>query len=195
MSVSVGTRRPRWRRASGNSTVRLSAVRMRRSRSALLPESAARSSCSVDSSRAARIADVWRAITTHATTRNATSQNAAQWRPLSLMTHLESAKPGGARAGIGCDFRRGCLHAARCEHPAQWPPAAGAHRLFGRADARARPLAERVLRDPVLTRVIADDAQPAPVVERVAQRREGALELLELLVHRDAQGLKQPGEI
>src|ERR1041385_4594680 len=193
ISLSLGrcSRRCCW--ARGTSTVRPCAAWMRRSRSARCASRLARRARSSVSSRAARIAAVCRAYTTQVVTRNATSQTATQWRPLATVRHLERPQPRRAGARIvGQLRRRGSERLAR-EHAAQRPPATGAHGLARGADARLAPAAKRVLADAVLARVGRDHGEPAAGDERGPERRQRQVELLELLVHHDAQRLKQAG--
>src|SRR5207244_4997653 len=181
ISLSLGRCSPRCCCARGTSTVRPCAARMRRSRSARCASRLARRARSSVSSRAARIAAVCRAYTTQVVTRNATSQAATQWRPLATIRHLE--RPQSRRAGariVGQLRRRGSDRLAR-EHLAQRPPAAGAHGLARRADARLAPVAKRVLDDTVLARGVADHGEPAADAERGPQRRPPQAELLALL--------------
>src|SRR2546426_8197056 len=172
---------------------------MRRSRSARCPSRLARRARRSASSRAARMAAVWRAYTSHVVTRKATSQTATQWRPLAiagpvLPCHLEG--PELRRAGPRVVAHLGGPGTDRLarEQAAQRAPAAGAHGLPWRADARPAPIAERVLDDAVLARVVGDHRHAAAGQERGAERRQRELELLELLVHDDPQRLEQSRE-
>src|SRR6266571_3110035 len=149
--------------------------------------------------RAARSPEVWRATTTHSTARIASSQNINRCRPLSAtalaLRPFEDAQGGGAGARVAADLGGGGAHASLLQDPSQRPTAAGAHRLTGGTDAGAAPLAESVLDDAVLPRVIRDHAQPAARDEGVAERGQRGLELLELAVHSDAQRLEQAREV
>src|SRR5947209_9624570 len=195
ISLSLGRWSPRRLWASGTSTARLSARRMRRSRSARRPSRFARRARISASSRAARIAAVCRAYTTQVVARNATSHAATQWRPLAIVGHLERPQPRRAGPGIvGQLRRRGSDRLAR-EQATQRAPAAGAHGLTRRADARLAPVAKRVLDDAVLARVVGDHGEPAAGDERGPQRGQRQVELLELLVHHDAQRLEQAREV
>src|SRR5512142_2363262 len=73
--------------------------------------------------------------------------------------------------------------------------ATGAHRLLRRADARSAPIAEGVLHDPVLSRVIGDDEEGPTGREPLAQRRQRVLQVTQLAVHRDAHRLEDPREV
>src|SRR2546425_218858 len=204
ISLSLGRWSPRRLWARGTSTARLSGRRMRRSRSARRPWRFARRARISASSRAARIAAVWRAYTTHVVARNATSPAAIQWRPLSRippllplplpLPHLEGAEPGRARPRVVPDFGGVGPQRLLREHGPERAAATRAHRLPRRTDARPAPVTKRVLDDAILARVIGDRIDPAAGRERRTQRRQRQVELLELLVHHDPQRLKQPRE-
>src|SRR5881394_2373136 len=194
ISVSAGRRRPSFC-ARGSRTARLWAVRTRRSRSARRPSSEARSSRRSASARAALSEAVWRAITSHSAASSATSQKAIQCRPLNFTGRLERAelRRTGARirrdlAGVGPQGLLG-------EHASQGLAPARAHGLTGRTDAVAAPLAKCVFHDAIFAGVIRDDAEPTTRHERVAQPGQRGLEGFELVVHGNAQRLKQPREI
>src|SRR5258705_676810 len=196
ISVSAGRRSPSWR-ARGSRTLRLCAVRTRRSRSARRPSSDARSARRSVSARAALRADVCRAITAHSAASNATSQKAIQWRPLNGIGRrsLEAAELRRSRPGVGRDLvGRGGQGFLR-QHAPEGPAPAGAYRLPRRTDTVATPFPKRVLHDAVFTGMIGDDAQPAAGDQRVAQRGQRRGEKLELLIHGDAERLEQAREI
>ena len=67
---------------------------------------------------------------------------------------------------------------------------AGASRERGRADAAAGALGQEALHAPVLERVKRDAAEPAALTQRLPGERQRAIELPELVVHRDPQGLE-----
>ena len=81
------------------------------------------------------------------------------------------------------------------EEETQRAPAAGADGLTWWADARPAPVAERVLHDAILARVVGDHYHATAGHERRAERRQRELELLELLIHDDPQHLEQPREV
>src|SRR3954470_15318289 len=194
ISVSAGTRIP-WRCARGTRTERLCALRTRRSRSARRPSSAARSSRRSVNARAALSAAVCRAITTQSAASSVTSQKAIQCRPLTATGDLEGAKLRRARARIVGNLRRVGTQRLLRQHAAERVPTAGAYRLTRRADAIARPFAEGVLDDAILSRVVGDHAQPAAGLERITQRGQGGGERIELIVHRNPERLKQTREV
>src|SRR2546425_74581 len=194
ISVSAGSRSPSFL-ARGSNTARLWAVRTRRSKSARRPSSDARSVRRSVSARAELSADVCRAITAQSAASNATSQNAIQCRPLNGTGRLECAKLRRARAGIGCDLVGRGRHGLLREHLPQGPATAGAYRLAGGADAVFRPVPKRMLHDAVFTRMVGDDAQTATRDQRIAERGQRRGEHVELLIHGDAEGLEQTGEI
>src|SRR5438876_11429753 len=158
ISLSLGRWSPRRLWASGTSTARLSARRMRRSRSARRPSRFARRARISASARAARIAAVWRAYTTQVVARTATSHAAIQWRPLSRiplplplpLPHLEGAEPGRARPRVVPDFGGVGPQRLLREHGPERAAATRAHRLPRRTDARPAPVTKRVLDDAVL---------------------------------------------
>src|SRR6266513_3556926 len=195
ISLSAGRWRPSFAWARGTSTARLSWARTRRSSSALWPSRLARRARISISSRASWIAAVCRAYTSQVTARNATSHTATQWRPLTLMRHLERAQQRGAGAWIRAHLGGPRPHRALRQHPAERTSPAGAHRLARRADAPPAPLAECVLDDAILTRMVRDDGHAAAGDERRPQRRQPQVELLELLIHDDAERLKQAREV
>src|SRR5437660_4370151 len=195
ISLSAGRWRPSFAWARGTSTARLCPVRTRRSSSALWPSRLARRARISINSRASWIAAVWRAYTSQVTARNATSQTATQWRPLSFKGHLERAQQRRAGARVRPHFRGPGAHGAFRQHPAERTSPAGAHRLARRADAPPAPLAECVLDDAILTRMVRDDGHAAAGDERRPQRRQPQVELLELLIHDDAERLKQAREV
>src|SRR5260370_7058351 len=128
ISLSLGRWRPRaW--ARGTSTARLSAARKRRSKSVRCPSKLARRARKSPSARAARMAAVWRAYTSHVVARNATSQRATQWRPLTIGRHLERPELGLAGPWVVRQLRRRGAERLLRHHPAQRPPAAGTHPL------------------------------------------------------------------
>src|SRR5439155_15619462 len=137
------------------------------------------------------------AYTTHVVTRKATSHRATQCRPLAIapLRHLECSELRRASARIGPQLGETGTDRFSREQATQRAPAAVAHGLPWRADARPAPVAERVLDDAVLARVVGDHRHAAAGHERGAERRQGELELLELLVDDDAQRLKQPREV
>ena len=57
------------------------------------------------------------------------------------------------------------------------------------------PLAERVLHEPVLPRVIGDHGDDSSRHQSVTKRRERARQSFKLIIDRNAYCLKQPGEI
>src|SRR2546422_4090695 len=179
ISLSAGRWRPSFVWARGTSTARLSPVLMRRSSSARWPSRLARRARISMSAPAAWMAAVCRAYTSHVTARNAMSQTATQWRPLSLMHHLERAELRGAGAGVRAHLGRPRPHRPFRQHPAEGTPPAGAHRLPRRTDARLAPVAECVLDDAVLARMVRDHRDPAAGHERRPQRRDRQVELLE----------------
>src|SRR2546422_5038241 len=120
---------------------------------------------------------------------------ASQCRPLSLTVHLEGAEPGGTSPRVRPQLVRGGPLRLLGQHPPERPPPARAHGLARRAHARLAPVPEGALHDAILARVIADHAQPPARLERRAQRRERQLDLLQLLVHRDAQRLEEAREV
>ena len=65
-----------------------------------------------------------------------------------------------------------------------------AHRKFRRTDASLAHLDKDMLHDPVLTRVIGDDADPAASVRPADRRAKSPLEGVKLVVHLDSQGLE-----
>src|SRR5436305_636476 len=67
---------------------------------------------------------------------------------------------------------------------------ADAERQLGRADATPRAVGEEPLDAPVLERVERDRAEPAPLVQYRPGERQRPLDLVELVVDRDAQGLE-----
>src|SRR5213076_1532440 len=146
-------------------------------------------------SRASWMAAACRAYTSHVTARNATSQTATQWRPLSLTGHLERAEMRRAGARVGANLVGPRPDGSLCQQPAERTPPAGAHRLARWTNATLRPIAERVLDDAVLARMVGDHRDPAARHERCSQRRKRQVELLELLVHHDPQRLEQPREL
>src|SRR2546422_1065936 len=111
------------------------------------------------------------------TTSTARSRTASQCRPLSLTAHLEGPEPRRAGPRVRPQLVRGRPLRLLGQHSAERPPPACAHRLARRAHARLAPVAERVLHDAVLARMIADHAQPAARLQRRAQRRERQLDL------------------
>src|SRR5207245_1517508 len=137
-------------------------------------------------SRAMRSAAVWRATTTHATARNASSHSATQWRPLTAIDGLEGAQLGGAGARIGRDFGSGGGDAFLREQATERAAAARADRLARRADAGLGPVAEFILDAAVFARVVRNHGDAAARHERVAQCRQRACELLVFGVHGDA---------
>src|SRR6266511_3310355 len=141
------------------------------------------------------MAAVWRAYTTHVTARNVTSHPAIQWRPLSLTGHLEGAELCRAAAEIRAELHGVGAERPLREHAPQRAPAARAHGLPRRADAGAAPIAEGVLDDAILARVISDHRDAAAGDERGAQRRQRELELFELLVDHDPERLEQAREV
>src|SRR5690349_15556960 len=161
ISVSAGCRRRMVFWARGASTARLVAVRMRRSRSARRPSSAARCARVAVKSRTMRRAAVWRATTTHATARKASSHSATQWRPLTAIDRLERAQLGGTGARIGGDLGRGGGDALLGEQAAERAAAASADGLARRADAGLGPVAEGVLDQAVFARVVRDHGDAA----------------------------------
>ena len=68
--------------------------------------------------------------------------------------------------------------------------AAAAHGQVGRADAAARAVGEEALHAPVLERVERDRGEPAADAQQVPRARERGVELAELVVDRDADGLE-----
>src|SRR5206468_10311416 len=134
-----GRCRPRFFWARGTRTARLSAARMRRSRSARRPSRSPRRARSSASSRASWIAAVWRAYTSHVVTRNARSHTATQWRPLTIDGDLERAQPGGPGPRVVAHFGRVGADRPLGEDAAERPPAAGADGLARRAHAGPAP--------------------------------------------------------
>src|SRR2546428_2256705 len=117
---------------------------MRRSRSARCPSRLARRARRSASSRAARMAAVWRAYASHVVTRKATSQRATQWRPLAiagpvLPCHLEG--PELRRAGPRVVAHLGGPGTDRLarEQAAQRAPAASGHRVARGGHTRHAP--------------------------------------------------------
>src|SRR5439155_13312942 len=115
------------------------------------------------SSPAARMAAVCRAYTTHVVTRKATSHRATQCRPLAIaprapralpapLRHLECSELRRASARIGPQLGETGTDRFSREQATQRAPAAVAHGLPWRADARPAPVAERVLDDAGLAR-------------------------------------------
>src|SRR2546426_7025877 len=117
-------------------------------------------------------------MTIQATARNAISHTASQCRPLSLTAHLEGPEPRRAGPRVRPQLVRGRPLRLLGQHSAERPSPARAHGLARRAHARPAPVAERVLHDAVLARMIADPAQPAAPPPRRAQRPECPLDLV-----------------
>src|SRR5204863_4952228 len=80
----------------------------------------------------------------------------------------------------------GCL---ACHELAQRKTATRAHGLPRRTHAVAAPLAERVLHDAILARVISDNRHHSAREQTVAQQRKRALEPSELIVDGDPKRL------
>src|SRR5256886_587404 len=112
-----------------------------------------------------------------------------------MVRDLERPQPRRAGSGIVRQLRRRGRDPLAGEHAAQRSPAAGAYRLARWADARLAPVAERVLHDAVLARVVRDHREPAAGDERGPERRQREVELLELLVPDDTQRLEQACEV
>src|SRR2546428_5041172 len=111
-------------------------------------------------------------MTIRAPGRTALSPTASQCRPLSLTAHLEGPEPRRAGPRVRPQLVRGRPLRLLGQHSAERPPPARAHRLARRAHAPLAPVAERVLHEAVLARMIADHAPPAAPLPRRAQRRE-----------------------
>src|SRR5437660_616406 len=156
--------------------------------------SAARSSRRLVSSRAALRAAVCRAMTSLSAASNATSQNAIQCRPLRGTRDLKGAELRRPRARVCGNLLRIRNDGLLGQHASEGAPATGAYRLPRRANAVTGPLAERVLDDAILARVVRYDAQLAAGLERVAQLRQRGGEHMELFVDRDPQRRKQSRE-
>src|SRR6184192_2324557 len=101
---------------------------MRRSRSARCPSRLARRARRSASSRAARMAAVWRAYTSHVVTRKATSQSATQWRPLAI-ADLEGAQLRRAGPRVVAHLGGSGTDRLPREEAAQGASATGAHGL------------------------------------------------------------------
>src|SRR5437762_4817082 len=134
-------------------------------------------------------------MTSHSAASNATSQNAIQCRPLRGTRDLKDAELRRPRARVRCNLLRIGNDGLLGQDATERAPATGAYRLPRRANAVAGPLAERVLDDAILARVVRDDAQLAAGLERVAQLRQRGGERIELFVDRDPQRLKQSREV
>src|SRR6476660_4257259 len=74
-------------------------------------------------------------------------------------------QPGAARPHVAPRLLRAGNHRLPREQGAERLPATGAERLLRRADARRAPVAEGVLHDPVLPRVVGDDGDGPPLRE------------------------------
>src|SRR5690348_14265314 len=123
------------------------------------------------------------------------SQSISQCRPLRRIARLEDPEVRAPCARIDCDFLLVGHDGFAGDHPPERPAPAGADRLPGRTDARAGPLAERVLHQAVLARMVGDDGQRAARPQCVTEGRKRVLESTELVVDRDAHRLEQPGEL
>src|SRR5438046_2509074 len=134
-------------------------------------------------------------MTSHSAASNATSQNAIQCRPLRGTGDLKDAELCRPRARVRGNLLRIGNDGLLGQDATERAPATGAYRLPRRANAVAGPLAERVLDDAILARVVRDDAQLAAGLERVAQLRQRGGERIELFVDRDPQRLKQSREV
>src|SRR5207247_2049996 len=126
---------------------------------------------------------------------NSSSQSRNQCRPLTFMRGPEDPEACAPGTGIGRGFQR-IRHAATAGILGPQPAsAAGANRLTGRADTGAAPFVKRVLDDAVLARMITDDGEGPAGRERVPEVGQRAIEVLELVVHRDPDRLEDPGEV
>src|SRR5207248_270335 len=112
-----------------------------------------------------------------------------------LFAQLERSQPCAPRARIARQLVWSRSGRLASEQRAECPSAAGAYRLLGRADARAAPLAEGVLHETILARVIADDRHDTTRKEPVSQHGEGVLERGDLVIHGDSKRLEQAREI
>src|SRR5205807_4425057 len=70
--------------------------------------------------------------------------------------------------------------------------AAHAHGQLGGADASTRPVGEEALHTAVFKRVEGDPSQPASWAEDAPGQWQRFVELIELVVDRDAKGLERP---
>src|ERR1035437_1584947 len=102
---------------------------------------------------------------------------------------------GAAGARVARGFFRGGVHGLPGEELAQRAATTIAHDLLRRADTGTAPLAECVLHDPVLPRVIGDHRDDARRGQTVTQRRERSSERVEFAVDGDAQRLEEPREV
>src|ERR1019366_7310611 len=102
---------------------------------------------------------------------------------------------GTAGARVARGFFRGGVHGLPGEELAQRAATTIAHDLLRRADTGTAPLAECVLHDPVLPRVIGNHRDDARRGQTVTQRRERSSERVEFAVDGDAQRLEEPREI
>src|SRR5882672_1671315 len=138
-------------------------------------------------------------MTAHSAARSATSQIASQCRPLTLATPLlcglERAELRRARPHVAGDFRRARDDRLLGQHAPQGAAATRTDGLTWWANARLAPLAEQMLDDAVFARMVGDDPQPAAGNQRVAKLGQCNGELTQLVIHGDAQSLKQPREV
>src|SRR5437762_6962250 len=110
-----------------------------------------------------------------------------------LLQPLDDTEAGTARARVARDLeRRGTKRAAR-QQADRGAPAAHAARRARRAEAVGRPAAEGVLHAPVLERVVGEHGEPAARTEHAVAVGEEALQLAQLVVHRDADRLEGAG--
>ena len=78
------------------------------------------------------------------------------------------------------------------QHLPQWRTSAGAHWHPRRADAGAAPIAERILDQPILERVVRDHHHPCIRRHHIPKFREATFQGHEFLVDDDSQGLEDP---
>src|SRR5205823_6088046 len=101
-------------------------------------------------------------------------------------------QPGRLRAGVRRDLIRGRHDRAPVDELGLRRPAAAAHWEVGRADAASGPVREEALDAPVLERLEADRRQAALGREDLPGERERLVELRELAVDGDPDGLERP---